>query len=920
MSTSLMTIGLMLKAYDQMSAVVSSASSKSIASLGQVQEKFKNLSDQAEQFGRATLASGMIAAGSVAKPLQAFAQLEDATTSLKVAMMDGLGKVPDQFQAINKQAIELGNILPGTTADFIGAARALIEQGTGFDTILNGGLKSASYLSVLLKMPAAEAAEMVAKLREAYGLADNELEKMADLTQRARFAFGMTPQDIKIAASYSGATQNTLGLTGLDNAKKLLAMQGMGAGVSLEGSSWGTNFAMLLTRTAESKDRLAKNSKEMRAINEEMKAYGFNLQFFDDKGAFMGLDNLVKQLEKTKVMSQVDQLNLFKKLFGVEAGRPAAIIANKGFAGYQEAIEKMERQASLQQRIELSLTTIKNKWEALTGTLTNALAAVGEPIANFIAPAIVALNEFVGGPMMDFIGRNQTLVGVIGTSVLVIGLLAIALGTLGLVAGTAGKFIVGGMGAIQGMAAASRFAIGWLATHRLEILRLMGVQRAQIAVQNLQNAVAYRGGVWQALQYALLTTRYRMLAMVAATRAWIVAMSGQLVAGISAAVTVMRAWAVASLAWVRTNLLTVAGLRGLAASFAGSLVTGIKAAIVAVRAFSVALLANPIGLIVAVVAGAAFLIYKYWKPIAAFFSGLWAGLKAGLAPLAPAFRQFAALATTALSPITTPLRALWNWLSRIFGQVEDTGGAARNLGVAVGQGVGRAILWVGRLVKSVFELPGKFFDAGAAIVQGLWRGIESLASKPIEAIKKIGTDVAGAFKSLLGIRSPSRVFMGFGTNIGEGVEVGMGRTVDKVRQAAGALALAGVAGFGQPALATPAPYKATMPPVAPAVAASRVSDALSLASPVVPVVPMPAVAAGGVRGSVSAVGPVRMPAQAGGQGAAFGGAVTVHFSPTIQVNGGGDVGGQVKTALADGYREFESFMRRFMAEQQRRSF
>ncbi len=846
MSTSLMTIGLMLKAYDQMSAVVSSASSKSIASLSQVQEKFKSLSDQAEQFGRATLASGMIAAGSVAKPLQAFAQLEDATTDLKVAMMDSLGKVPDQFQAINKQAIELGNLLPGTTADFVGAARALIEQGTGFDTILNGGLKSASYLSVLLKMPAREAAEMVAKLREAYGLADNELEKMADLTQRARFAFGMTPQDIKIASSYSGATQNILGLTGLENAKKLLAMQGLGAGVSLEGSSWGANFSMLLTRTAESKDRLAKNSKEMRAINEEMKAYSINLQFFDDKGAFMGLDNLVKQLEKTKVMSQVDQLNLFKKLFGAEAGRPAAIIANKGFAGYQEALEKMERQASLQQRIELSLATIKNKWEALTGTFTNAMAAVGEPIANFISPAIVALHDFVGGPLMDFIGRHQTLVGVIGTSVLVIGLLAVALGALGLVAGTTGKFIVGGIGAIRGMAAASRFAIGWLATHRLEILRLMGVQRAQMAVQNLQNAIAYRGGVWQALQYALLTTRYRMLEAVAAGRAWIA-----------------TSWA-----WARANVLSVAGLRGLAASFAGSLVSGIKGATLAVRAFSLALLTNPIAWVLALIAAAAFLIFKYWKPIAAFFSGLWAGLKAGLGPLSPAFQKFANLAAAVFKPVLGPLRAVWNWLATIFDQVEDTGGAARKLGVSVGQGIANAILWVGRLGKAVFELPGKFFDAGIDIVKGLWRGIESLASKPVEAIKKIGADVAGAFKGLLGIRSPSRVFMGFGDNIGQGAAIGIEGSLPRVQKAVGGLA---------------------------------------------------GTALGVTRGGATAVGPVRMPAQGAGQ-AAGGGAVTVHFSPTIQVSGGGDVGGQVQSALADGYREFETFMRRFMAEQQRRGF
>lgn len=842
MSTSLMTIGLMLKAYDQMSAVVSLASGKSVASLSQVQEKFKKLSDQAEQFGRATLASGMIAAGSVVKPLQAFAQLEDATTDLKVAMMDNLGKVPDQFQAINKQAIELGNLLPGTTADFVGAARALIEQGAGFDTILNGGLKSASYLSVLLKMPAREAAEMVAKLREAYGLADNELEKMADLTQRARFAFGMTPQDIKVASSYSGATQNILGLTGLENARKLLAMQGLGAGVSLEGSSWGTNFSMLLTRTAESKDRLAKNSKEMRAINEEMKAYGINLQFFDNKGAFMGLDNLVKQLEKTKVMSQVDQLNLFKKLFGAEAGRPAAIIANKGFAGYQEALDKMERQASLQQRIELSLSTIKNKWEALTGTFTNTLAAVGEPIANFIGPAIVALNDFVGGPLMDFIERHQHLVGVIGTSVLVIGLLAVALGTLGLVAGATGKFIVSGIDAIRGMAAASRFAIGWLATHRLEILNLMGVQRAQIAVQNLQNATIYRGGVWQALQYALLTTRYRMLEVVAAGREWIV-----------------TAWA-----WARANVLSVAGLHALAASFAGSLVSGIKGATVAVRAFSLALLANPITWVVAAMAAGAFLIFKYWKPIAGFFSGLWAGLVAGLGPLSPAFQKFG----NVLKPILTPLRAVWNWLAMIFGQVEDTGGAARKLGVSVGQGIANAILWVSRLGKAVFELPGKFFDAGVDIVKGLWRGIESLAAKPVEALMRIATNAVESFRGSLGIRSPSRVFMGFGDNIGQGAAIGIEGSLPRVQKAVGGLA----------------------------------GTALGL-----------------TRGGASAVGPVRMPAQGVGQ-VSGGGAITVHFSPTIQVSGGSDVGGQVQSALADGYREFETFIRRFMAEQQRRAF
>ncbi|TFV03487.1 hypothetical protein E4T85_21015, partial [Bacillus stratosphericus] len=40
---------------------------------------------------------------------------------------------------------------------------------------------------------------------------------------------------------------------------------------------------------------------------------------------------------------------------------------------------------------------------------------------------------------------------------------------------------------------------------------------------------------------------------------------------------------------------------------------------------------------VGLLALAAVLVYKYWKPIKAFFAGLWDGLKKGLASVSPAF-------------------------------------------------------------------------------------------------------------------------------------------------------------------------------------------------------------------------------------------------------------------------------------------
>ena len=65
---------------------------------------------------------------------------------------------------------------------------------------------------------------------------------------------------------------------------------------------------MLLNQTAAFKDKLEKNSKPMRQINEELKQYGINLEFFNHKGQFAGLDNMVKQVDVSRLVTMQDLL------------------------------------------------------------------------------------------------------------------------------------------------------------------------------------------------------------------------------------------------------------------------------------------------------------------------------------------------------------------------------------------------------------------------------------------------------------------------------------------------------------------------------------------------------------------------------------------------------------------------------------
>lgn len=59
----------------------------------------------------------------------------------------------------------------------------------------------------------------------------------------------------------------------------------------------------------------------------------------------------------------------------------------------------------------------------------------------------------------------------------------------------------------------------------------------------------------------------------------------------------------------------------------GGLVSALPMVAAGVKAVGAALMANPIGLVIGAIAGAAFLVYKYWEPIKGFFLGLWDSVK-----------------------------------------------------------------------------------------------------------------------------------------------------------------------------------------------------------------------------------------------------------------------------------------------------
>jgi len=109
-------------------------------------------------------------------------------------------------------------------------------------------------------------------------------------------------------------------------------------------------------------------------------------------------------------------------------------------------------------------------------------------------------------------------------------------------------------------------------------------------------------------------------------------------------------------------------------------------------------------------------------------------------------------------------------------------------------------------VNFITGLASKMWSIGKNVIMGLVNGIMSAPGAVFNALKNIVMRGINGVKGLLNINSPSRVFMGIGGSISEGMTMGITKGGKNAIRAAGRLA-AGVAGAGAlsmaPAAATP---------------------------------------------------------------------------------------------------------------------
>lgn len=427
-------------------------------------EKLRKLGEDMQSFGKQALIASAVAGAALAVPIRAFAQLENATSNARVAFMVAGGAVDPLFEKIERVAIELGNLLPGTTRDMMELAAAMKVSGLEADVIANGALEAAAKFRVLEgqeKISAAQAGETIALYSQALGIT-KEIVPLIDLVSRGRGAFGLDLMEFTDTLKYYGPIAKTIGAQGFDSARGIIAFAGALSQAGIKGRTLGVVLRGTMLELPNIDDKIKKSGEISALFNQK----GIQFKFFDARGTFLGFENFIGQLEKLRVLSQQEQLTVLKEIFGDQAAPALALVVQKGVAGYREALSKLEGQASLNERMAEILDQLSNKWDAATGTLSNLLAAIGASIAPLLKVIVDVANTGLGW-LTAFVQKHQTLTAVVMGAVGAFALISFALGAVAIALGT---FIVW-------MTVARSVGLLWKATlwiTRASLLSLIG--------------------------------------------------------------------------------------------------------------------------------------------------------------------------------------------------------------------------------------------------------------------------------------------------------------------------------------------------------------------------------------------------------------------------------------------------------------
>lgn len=222
------------------------------------------------------------------------------------------------------------------------------------------------------------------------------------------------------------------------------------------------------------------------------------------------------------------------------------------------------------------------------------------------------------------------------------------------------------------------------------------------------------------------------------------------------------------------------------------------------------------GVIASVIGSVMQVVMGIIQVVTGVISGNWSQVWAGIGNI------FAGIWNTIVAVVGGAIGIVWSVISAGIGLVMGfIGGALGTIGrffadtwnnivngvsSMIGSVVGFFGGLIGKITGAIGNAGSALFSVGVNIIQGLINGIGSMMGAIGRAVLNIVPEaIRGPFEQLLGIASPSKVFRGYGVNIGQGLILGIGDMHSGIERAVnGMVTVPSAPAYGSDGMATAA--------------------------------------------------------------------------------------------------------------------
>ncbi|HCB1193910.1 TPA: phage tail tape measure protein [Klebsiella pneumoniae] len=563
----------------------------------------------------------------------------------RVQALTRLDKGDSQLAALRAQAKKLGAETAFTTRD-AASGQAFLAMAGFTPQSIQAALPGVLNMALAGGMELGESADIGSNILSQFTLPAGEMNRVSDVLTAA---FTRTNTDLRSLGDtmkYAGPVASKLGIS----LEEAAGMAGILANNGLRGSDAGTAMRASLARLASPTAGAAKALKQL------------GVSVSDARGKMRPVETILLDLYKaTKKYGQVDQVGFFKDIAGEEAfvglqtlvagagsGELQKLVSElKGAGGEASAVAK-----KMADNLSGDLKSLDSAWEGfrihIEETIDGPLRKLTQGLSNAITTAIewIKANPRLAQTLLLVAGGALALTVAVGALSLAVGILIgpLAKLQLGFTVLTGGRGILGTIAAF----------------------RTLGTAAGPVMA-------SMRG--WPVVVSGVASSFGRISAILPAIRAGLL---GAFLAP-GAALTALGK----NLAMLMLRLTGLPALWGM--------ITGAVSALGGALSF----LLSPIGLIGAAFVAAGLLIWRYWEPIKAFFSGFFSGVWQALTPVRSAF--------SALSPVFFALgngiKAIWEWFKNLLTPMQtskDTLDKCASAGETFGRVMGTALsvlLW-----------------------------------------------------------------------------------------------------------------------------------------------------------------------------------------------------------------------------------